>query len=220
MADEAKNSYEAMIYSLRDWLRDEDNEKYVSETDREDLFKKLDDGEEWLYDEGMQVSYTKYQERSYELTKEQTKFSKRKNEHVSREKTIPALKEALEQSRSRAHEIREAMPWVSEQEQSDLVAKVEETREWLDKKLEKQEKLSLLEDPAFTIADVEKEMAKMNKLAKKIFGKKAPKAPKKPKKEEKDEEEKSDAGDDSSKTEDDGSSKTEEKEQSEHVEDL
>ena len=87
-------------------------------------------------------------------------------------------------------------------------------------KLEKQEKLSLLEDPAFTIADVEKEMAKMNKLAKKIFGKKAPKAPKKPKKEEKDEEEKSDAGDDSSKTEDDGSSKTEEKEQSEHVEDL
>jgi len=38
MADEAKNSYEAMIYSLRDWLRDEDNEKYVSETDREDLF--------------------------------------------------------------------------------------------------------------------------------------------------------------------------------------
>jgi len=26
MADEAKNAYEAGIYALRDWLRDEDNE--------------------------------------------------------------------------------------------------------------------------------------------------------------------------------------------------
>lgn len=74
MADEAKNAYESMIYSLRDWLTDEDNAAYVPEADREALLQKLEDGEEWLYDEGSQVSHSKYQERSYELTKEQTKF--------------------------------------------------------------------------------------------------------------------------------------------------
>lgn len=70
-----------MIYSLRDWLRDDDNEMYVEESEKEALLQKLEDGEEWLYDEGSQVSHTKYQERSYELTKEQTKFNKRKEEH-------------------------------------------------------------------------------------------------------------------------------------------
>lgn len=37
MADEAKNSYESMIYALRDWLRDDVNEKYVDETEKNDL---------------------------------------------------------------------------------------------------------------------------------------------------------------------------------------
>jgi len=86
MTDEAKNKYESLIYSLRDWLRDEDNEKYVESADKEALLTKLDEGEEWLYDEGSSVKYTVYQERSYELTKEQTKFQKRKTEHESREK--------------------------------------------------------------------------------------------------------------------------------------
>ena len=70
MADEAKNTYESQIYAMKDWLRDEDNEKYILEADREALLQKLDDGDEWLYDEGSQVHHTKYQERSYELTKE------------------------------------------------------------------------------------------------------------------------------------------------------
>lgn len=178
----------------------------------------------------MQLHHSKYQERSYELTKEQTKFSKRKSENDFRENNIPKIREALDESRTRAHEIREAMPWVSEQEQTDLVSKIEETRDWLDKKMREQEKLTLLDDPAFTTDDLEKEMGKMNKLAKKIFGKKAPKAPKKPKEEKKveKEEEKSDAGEDSSKTEDKAQDKAEdkaddkaeEKKQEEQVEDL
>lgn len=52
MADEAKNAYESMIYSLRDWLRDDDNTVYVDESERDALFTKLEDGEEWLYDDG------------------------------------------------------------------------------------------------------------------------------------------------------------------------
>ena len=214
--DEAKNKYESLIYSLRDWLRDDDNEQYVPEADREALLKKLEDGEEWLYDEGSSASYTKYQERSYELTKEQTKLTKRKTEHKSREEQIPRLQQALEESRTRAHEIREKMPWISEQEQSDLVAKIEETRDWLDKKLEAQAKLSLIDEPAFTIDDVEKEMAKMNKLAKKIFGKRKPKEPKKPKEEKKEEEKKDEEKKEEEAKEAEGEQATKE----EHVEEL
>ena len=175
MSDEAKNAFESLIYSLRDWLRDDDNEKYVDEAEREALFTKLDDGEEWLYDEGANVSYTKYQEKSYELTVLQTKFNNRKEQHSSRDQMIPQIRDALEASRSQAHMIREAMPWVTEQEQQDLVDKCEEMRDWIEKKMAEQEKLSIMEEPAFTMDQVNEKMAKVTKFAKKIFGKKKPK---------------------------------------------
>ena len=175
MSDEAKNAFESLIYSLRDWLRDDENEKYVDEAEREALFTKLDDGEEWLYDEGANVSYTKYQEKSYELTVLQTKFNNRKEQHSSRDQMIPQIRDALEASRSQAHMIREAMPWVTEQEQQDLVDKCEEMRDWIEKKMAEQEKLSIMEEPAFTMDQVNEKMAKVTKFAKKIFGKKKPK---------------------------------------------
>jgi len=33
--DVARNDFESMIYRFREWLREEDNEKYVVETERE-----------------------------------------------------------------------------------------------------------------------------------------------------------------------------------------
>lgn len=71
--------------------------------------------------------------------------------------------------------IRESMPWVTEQEQQDLIDKCEEMRDWIEKKMREQDKLSIMEEPAFTMSEVDKEMAKVTKLAKKIFGKKKPK---------------------------------------------
>ena len=46
------------------------------------------------------------------------------------------MRAALEESRSKAHMVRDAMPWVTEQEQKDLVEKVEEMRDWLEKQEE------------------------------------------------------------------------------------
>lgn len=65
-----------------------------------------------------------------------TQFNKRKNEHQMRDKQVPEIREGLEESRTKAHTIREAMPWITEQEQKDFVEKVEETRDWLEKRME------------------------------------------------------------------------------------
>ena len=81
------------------------------------------------------------------------------------------------------------MPWITEQEQTDLLERIDETREWLYGKIEEQAKLSADEDPAFTVDDIEGRMKKVNTLAKKVFSKKKPKEPKKKKEEEKTEEE-------------------------------
>lgn len=95
----------------------------------------------------------------------------------------------MHDSLDRAMDIRHMMPWVTEQEQDDLTAKIEETKDWIEKRMAEQEGRALTEEPAFTMDQVDKEMEKLNKLAKKIFGKKQPKEKKKPKKEETENEE-------------------------------
>jgi uncharacterized protein (DUF2164 family) len=84
MSDEAKNAYESLIYKLRAWLQEEENIKFVTGEEKTALITKLDDGEEWLYGEGAHQTHTKYQERSYALTSELTKFENRKSEWKSR----------------------------------------------------------------------------------------------------------------------------------------
>ena len=104
---------------------------------------------------------------------------------------IEPLIEGLGEHKTKALEIRESMPWVTEDEQNDLVEKIDETRDFIEEKMNDQEvNGSLSEDPLFTMDDVETKMKKLEILSKKIFGKKKPKEPKK--KKEKVEEEKTD----------------------------
>lgn len=60
LTDEAKNTYESLIYEFREFLREEENFKYSTEGDREALMTKTEDGEEWLYDQGSDVGYKVY----------------------------------------------------------------------------------------------------------------------------------------------------------------
>ena len=60
LTDEAKNSFESLIYEFRDFLRDENNFVYVKESDRESLMEKTETAENWLYDEGSDAGYKVY----------------------------------------------------------------------------------------------------------------------------------------------------------------
>jgi len=37
---------------MREWLREDDNEKFVKEEDRVAYIEKLNDWEDWLYEDG------------------------------------------------------------------------------------------------------------------------------------------------------------------------
>lgn len=50
--DIAVNDFEAMIYKLKDWLREDDNAPYVEEAERDSKMEELSEMEDWLYDEG------------------------------------------------------------------------------------------------------------------------------------------------------------------------
>lgn len=76
--DEAKNTFEALIYEFRGWLQDEENAKYVEESERESLIEKCNAGEEWIYEAGSDVGYKEYQTKGYDLQSAYSKLKTRK----------------------------------------------------------------------------------------------------------------------------------------------
>lgn len=136
LTDEAKNAFETLIYEFRDFLREEDNFIYVKEADRETLLQKCEDAEEWLYDAGSDVGYKVYQEKHYDLLSEYSTYKNRKQQASERDEAVPKYMDELNDTKTKAIEIREKMPWVTEQEQSDLLEKVDETKQWLEEKVE------------------------------------------------------------------------------------
>ena len=82
----------------------------------------------------------------------------------------------------------EKKPWISEEEKKDVLDKVEETREWMEKELAAQNLLKKHEDPVFSVALLADKMKKLQKIFKKVSQKPKPKE-KKPKAEKKDDKE-------------------------------
>lgn len=72
--DEAKNDFESLIYAFKDFLQDDANLKYTTESD--ELLEKLQKASDWLDDAGSDVGYKEYQTKGYDL---QADFSKLKN---------------------------------------------------------------------------------------------------------------------------------------------
>lgn len=58
--DSARNEFEGMIYSLKDWLNEESNAPYIQESKKEALLSYLEEKSDWLYEEGANKGYSVY----------------------------------------------------------------------------------------------------------------------------------------------------------------
>ena len=58
--DEAKNTFEALIYEFRSWLQNDENAVYETKDEIESLLDQCNGSEDWLYEAGAEVSYKEY----------------------------------------------------------------------------------------------------------------------------------------------------------------
>uniref|UniRef100_A0A7S3IIG3 Uncharacterized protein n=1 Tax=Strombidium inclinatum TaxID=197538 RepID=A0A7S3IIG3_9SPIT len=193
-ADVAMNDFESMIYKLREWLREEENFPYVSETIREQRIEELTEQEDWLYDDGANQPHTVYEKKYGELNKELTKYKKRQEEDEKRGEFLEKLNKKVSTMKSRSGEWAQDKPWVSQNETDDVTAKITDFEQWLGDLVEKQEKLGKDEDPVLKTNEVLVKMKAVKKFFDKVNGKKAPPPPKPPKNETKEEEPKAEEG--------------------------
>jgi len=176
--DEAKNAYESLIYEFRSWLNDDDNAIYVPADERETLIKKCNEAEDWLYEDGSDVGYKVYQEKTYDLKKDYTKFKGRQEAKEKREAAVKKATEQLTTLRDKVSELSEKKPWITESERNDVLDRVNETREWLEGKVAEQEKQRLDEEPVLQANDILARTKKVQALFKKVSTKSKPKKPK------------------------------------------
>jgi len=101
---------------------------------------------------------------------------------------IPKVFEGLEKWRNTIDEVTESKPWITEEEKSDVLKKIQEMQSWLDEKVKEQSTRKLSEDPVFNALEVEKKLKPVEKLYKKVTNRKKPKE-KKIKPDKKDEKE-------------------------------
>jgi hypothetical protein len=77
--DKAMNDFESQIYKMRSWLRDEDNEEFVLLEEREAQIEKMNEHEDWLYEDGANANFTTYSKKEKEILKKFEAYESRKN---------------------------------------------------------------------------------------------------------------------------------------------
>lgn len=147
---EAKNEYEALIYSTRDWISDEDNQVYSLPEIIEELQKNLTEGEDWLYEDGYDETYQVYKDRVNELNSTISKMKYRQSEHLLREDILDDTKEIIKNFTAQIDFFAEQLPWIEKSKIQRLRDLAANATEWFNDSLEKQEVLELHEDPVLT----------------------------------------------------------------------
>ena len=131
--DIARNEYESLVYKMREWLREEENEAYVLETEREDRITYLNEMEDWLYDDGSDANYTVLEKKRKDLDTDFSKYTTRKQMHETLADTLSKAREGIKKVETKTAKLEQEKPHISEEERNDVLARAKELTEWLEK---------------------------------------------------------------------------------------
>lgn len=188
MLEGAKNKVESYIYSIKNKLNDNEAAigKITTKKQREELRKLAEDAEEWLYDDGYSAGLEIMEAKYTELSEPAEKVWFRLKEMTDRPAAVVALTTKLGKVEELMKKWETTMPHITEDERSDVLAKVADARKWLEEKEKEQKKKAAHEDPAFSSEEVPLQAKSIEKLVSKLNKKPKPKPEKKEEKNETD----------------------------------
>uniref|UniRef100_A0AAV1V1S3 Uncharacterized protein n=1 Tax=Peronospora matthiolae TaxID=2874970 RepID=A0AAV1V1S3_9STRA len=163
---EAKNSLETFIYKTHDAISaHEDEMKQVTVPEQiEALKKKLEETEEWLYDDGERVEAVEYKKKMDALDSDLSAILFRVTELKELPIAINTAREYAFGTRELMSEWTTSKPQVTEQERSDVLEKLDELETWLTESETSQKATPKHEKPVMTSADVAKKVQGVKKF--------------------------------------------------------
>lgn len=174
--DKAKNDFESIIYSFREWINEDANFGFIEMGGIERITMWLASEEEWLLDgEGDYASYLDYMDKLHDLSFNYTKLKSRKNEYMVRDETIKMARAILDDIQKKVLDLEVKKPWIKEEKKKDVIEKLNDASEWLDDMISQQTKVALHEDPVFKAQDVENKIKRVDTLYTKVAAASKPK---------------------------------------------
>ncbi|KAL7483429.1 hypothetical protein ACHAW6_009074 [Cyclotella cf. meneghiniana] len=177
MLEEAKNTYEAYIYFIRNKMSDDEEAiaKVTSEEQREALLKSAEDAEEWMFDEGFNADLKTYQAKYKELSEPAEKTFFRVAELEARPKAIEALTKKLDKVVELMKKWETTMEHITEEERKEVLDKVDEARAWIEENVKAQEEADPTGEPVFKSEDVPGQTKKIESIVSRLMKKPKPK---------------------------------------------
>uniref|UniRef100_A0A8C2A7I7 Uncharacterized protein n=1 Tax=Cyprinus carpio TaxID=7962 RepID=A0A8C2A7I7_CYPCA len=154
--NDAKNYVEEYVYEMRDKLHGV-LESFVSE-DRDSFSLKLEDTENWLYEEGEDQQKQVYIDKLVELKKLGEPIQNRYTEAEERPKAFDELGRQIQQYRKvfEAYKAKDELyDHLDELEMMKVEKQVNETMTWMNNKMNLQSKQSLSQDPVVKAQEIQ-----------------------------------------------------------------
>uniref|UniRef100_A0A671PJA0 Heat shock 70 kDa protein 4-like n=1 Tax=Sinocyclocheilus anshuiensis TaxID=1608454 RepID=A0A671PJA0_9TELE len=155
--NDAKNYVEEYVYEMRDKLQGV-LENFVSEADRDSFSLKLEDTENWLYEEGEDQQKQVYIDKLVELKKLGEPIQNRYTEAEERPKALDELVRQIHQYTKvvEAYKAKDELyDHLDELEMMKVEKQVNETMTWMNNKKNLQSKQSLSQDPVVKAQEIQ-----------------------------------------------------------------
>ncbi|XP_042727097.1 heat shock 70 kDa protein 4L [Lagopus leucura] len=175
--NDAKNAVEEYVYDFRDKLCGV-FEKFITEEDTNKLTLMLEDTENWLYEDGEDQPKQVYMDKLQELRKFGQPIQERYMEHEERPKVlnelgkkIQLLMKAVEAYKNKDEKYDHLDP----AEMEKVEKYISEAMNWLNAKMNAQNKLSLTQDPIVKVAEIISKSKELDSFCNPIIYKPKPK---------------------------------------------
>ncbi|XP_022072073.1 heat shock 70 kDa protein 4b [Acanthochromis polyacanthus] len=155
--NDAKNNVEEYVYDMRDKLHGM-LEKFVSESDRDALSLKLEDTENWLYEDGEDQPKQVYIDKLAELKKLGQPIQERYAEAEERPKVFEELGKQIQQYMKfvEAYKMKEEQyDHLDEADVTKVDKLASDAMMWMNSSMNQQSKQSLTVDPSVKVKDIQ-----------------------------------------------------------------
>ncbi|CAH1425533.1 unnamed protein product [Lactuca virosa] len=172
-----KNAVEAYVYDMRNKLHDKLQE-FVTDSDREALIGKLQETEDWLYEDGEDETKGVYVAKLDELKKQGDPIEQRYKEHSERGSAVEQLLGVINAYRQAAASGDSKYEHIDLNEKQKVLNDCSEAENWLREKTQQQESLPKHADPVLLSSDIRRKAEALDRGCRPIMSKPKPAPPK------------------------------------------
>ncbi|KZV40816.1 heat shock 70 kDa protein 15-like [Dorcoceras hygrometricum] len=171
-----KNAVEAYVYEMRNKLHDKYHE-FISDSDREQFISKLQEVEDWLYEDGEDETKGVYVAKLEELKKQGDPVEQRYKEYTERGTVIDQLNYCINSYREAALVDDPKFDHIDLSEKQKVLNECVQAEAWLREKIQNQDSLPKHATPVLLSADVRKKADALDRFCRPILMKPKPAKP-------------------------------------------